>query len=102
MHNLLADLPLAQFGVGLIGLLVYVLTSLANPADESFASVGDVFIHKGRTVLTALLVMPILIMGAKQYGELNTLSAFCAGYLNLSVLRKVTDGWATKSKLTGN
>jgi hypothetical protein len=102
MHDFLATLPLGHIGVGFIGVIVYLLTSLVNPADESFASVTDVFIHKGRTVLTAALVTPILVVAAQNAGELNVLSAFCAGYLNLSILRKVTDGWASKAKLTGN
>ena len=87
---------------GYCGVLVYLFTSLANPADESFSAISDVFLHKGRTVLTAVIVTPFLIIAAKEMGELNTLSAFCAGYLNISILRKATDGWQAKAKLTGN
>lgn len=102
MPEFLTTLPLGHIGVGFIGLIVYVLTSLANPADESFASIADVFLHKGRTVLTAAIVTPVLVVGIEGVGELNALSAFCAGYLNLSILRKVTDGWQSRAKVMGN
>jgi len=89
-------------GIGYLGLVIYVLTSLGNPADESLSSLGDVFVHKSRTLLTAVIVTPILILAAKQYGELNTVSAFCAGYANTSLIRKLAETWTSKSKLGGN
>lgn len=102
MTAILGSLPWAHFGIAFVGLTLYILTSLANPADENLSSVADVFLHRGKTVLTATLVTPILVMAAKQYGELNTLSAFCAGYMNVSVIRKAAEGWQARAKLTGN
>ena len=101
MTTFFSTIP-GYIATGYVGLVVYLLTSLANPADESFAALGDIFIHKGRTVLTAAIITPVLVLAAQNYGELNTLSAFCAGYLNVSILRKVTDGWAAKAKTAGN
>jgi len=101
MTDFLHSIPWGFMATGYVGLLVYVLTSLADPSDESLSSISDVLLHKGKTIFTAALVVPVLILGAKQYGELNSLAAFCAGYMNLSIIRKATDGWAAKSKLTG-
>jgi hypothetical protein len=101
MLDALKDLPWGMIGVGYVGLIVYVFTSLADPSDESLASISDVVKKKGRTVLTAAVTVPVLILGAKEYGELTSLAAFCAGYMNLSIIRKATDGWAARSKLAG-
>lgn len=102
MNALLAQVPWAFIGVGYVGLLIYLLTSLADPSDESLSSVKQVFTKHARTVLTAAIVTPVLVMAAKQYNELNTLSAFCAGYLNISVIRKAVEGWQARAKmLTG-
>ena len=99
--DFLATVPWGFMATGYVGLLVYVLTSLADPSDETLSSVGSVFVQKGKTVLTSALVVPVLILGAQHYGELNGLAAFCAGYMNLSIIRKATDGWAAKSRLAG-
>lgn len=87
---------------GYVGLVVYLLFSLGNQADESLSSLADVFKNHGKTVLGAAVVTPVLVVGALQYNELNTLSAFGCGYLNISIIRKVTDNWSAKAKLTGN
>lgn len=92
----LANVPWWYIAVGYLGWAIYIVTSLANPADESLASIGDVFFHKGRTVLGAALVTPFLVIAAQQYNQLNLLSAFCGGYLNVSLLRKVTEAAAAK------
>ena len=93
------EIPWGFVGIGYLGLVIYLLTSLGNPADESISSLKDIFKHKSKTLLTALIVTPILILMAKQYEELNTVSAFCAGYANTSLLRKLTDTWVSRSKL---
>ena len=99
---MLENFPWTFVGIGYLGLVIYVLTSLSNPADESFSSLKDVFVHRSKTLLTAIIVTPMLVFAAKEYGELNTVSAFCAGYANTSLIRKLSETWASKSKLGGN
>jgi hypothetical protein len=65
-------------------------------------SIGEVFRTKGRTILTAALTTPFLVLLAQEYNELNLMSAFCGGYLNISVLRKISEGWLKKSPTLGN
>ena len=101
MKEFLAAVPWGFMVTGYVGLLVYVLTSLADASDETLSSVADVFTTKGKTILTSALVVPVLILGAQHYGELNGLAAFACGYANLSIIRKVTDHWQAKAKLTG-
>lgn len=101
MIDALQSLPWGMIGVGYLGLLVHVLTTLANPADESLTSVSDVFLHRGKTVLTAAIVVPFLVMMLEQYGQLNGAAAFAAGYMNISIVKKGAETWMSKSKLTG-
>lgn len=101
MMDLLHGLPWGLIGVGYLGLIVHVLTTLANPADESLTSVSDVFLHRGKTVLTAAIVVPFLILMLKEYGQLSGAAAFAAGYMNISIVKKGAETWMSKSKLTG-
>ena len=96
-----AAIPWAFLGVGYLGFVFYLLTSLGNPADESLSSLGDIVVHKGKTILTAALAVPVLVYAAQYYNELNILSAFAGGYLNVSLIRKVTETWASRAKVTG-
>lgn len=102
MLTFLAGLPWVWIGLAYIGLIFYVLTSLSNPADESLGSLRDVFVGKGKTLLTACLAVPILVMMLQKYDQLNEIGAFTAGYLNTSVIRKVVETWRGKSKLLGD
>jgi hypothetical protein len=101
MKEMIQGLPWGLIGVGYIGLLVHVLTTLANPADESLASVSDVFLHRGKTVVTAALVVPFLVLMLRDYGQLNGAAAFAAGYMNISIIKKGAETWMNKSKLVG-
>jgi hypothetical protein len=90
-----------MLGWGYVGLLVHILTTLANPADETLSSVADVFLHRGKTVLTAALVIPFLVLGVQELGQLNAVAAFAAGYMNVSLIKKGAETWMNKSKLMG-
>ncbi len=87
------------FSVAYTGLFFYVTLSLANPADESLNSFADVFVHRGKTLLAAALSVPILVLMAQYYNELNVVSAFGIGYANTSLIRKASEGYMAKTKL---
>jgi hypothetical protein len=99
--DFLQSLPWGMIGVGYVGLLVHVLTTLANPADESLSSVSDVFLHRGKTVLTAVIVVPFMVLMLRDYEQLNAVAAFAAGYMNISLVKKAAETWTNKSKLMG-
>lgn len=101
MMEMLKSLPWGFIGVGYVGLIVHVLTTLANPADESLSSVKDVFKTRGKTVLTAGIVTPFLVMMLRDYQQLNGVAAFAAGYMNISLIKKGSETWINKSKLMG-
>lgn len=82
-----------------MGLLFYILLSLANPADETFGSLRDVFVTKGKTLLTAVLSVPVLIVMLQRYDQVNEISSFACGYLNASLLRKVAETWSGRDKI---
>lgn len=101
MLAFLSSLPWAGIGWGYAGLAFYILTSLANPQDESFASVWDVFLHKGKTVFTAALVVPLLVVMLQHYDQMTELGAFTAGFMNVSMVRKMAETWTGRNKLLG-
>jgi len=94
-------IPWAMIGTAYVGLLVHIMMTLANPADESLQSVTDVFLHRGKTVLTAVVVTPMLVFLLRDYGQLNVFAAFSCGYMNVSIVKKTTETWMNKSKLLG-
>jgi len=100
MMDFIHGMPWAMFGVGYVGLLVYLLKSVADPSDESLTSVKEVFTKHGRTTLTAALVVPVLVIAARDMDQLNMLAAFSVGYMNTSLLKSATDGWASRASLT--
>jgi hypothetical protein len=101
MLEAMKALPWGHIGVGYLGLLFYLLTSIANPADESLSSLKDVFNRRGRTLLTAVLATPVLVVLAQYMDQLSVLSAFGAGYGNVSLLRKAVGYYESKTKIAG-
>ena len=86
-----AELPWGFLVPGYAGLVLYLLTSVANEADQSLGSIADIFFNRGRTILTGVLVVPILIWIMMEMNQLNPLAAFFGGYTNISLFRKIAD-----------
>ena len=101
MDTTLAHPLWTYLGMGYLGFVTYLLTSLVNPADESLASLAAIFLHRGRTVLTGAIVTPVLVLMAQSYGELSFVAAFSVGYANISLIRKGTETWTNRSKIAG-
>jgi hypothetical protein len=98
---MLANIPWGYLGMGYLGFVFYVLTCLSDASDESFSGLADVFVHRGKTVLAAALAVPVLVLAAQYYNELNVVSAFCAGYLNSSLIRKASENYMARTKVGG-
>ena len=96
MKELLASIPWAMVGVAYLGFLYYVISTLADPSDESLSSVADVFMHRGKTVLCGVLCIPLVLFVLDSMGQLNYAAAGLAGYFNMSQFKKLADGWAAK------
>ena len=84
-------IPWAEIGYGYLGFVMYLLSAVANKSDESFGSLSDIFLNRGRTVLAGAISVPILIMILKDMGQLNIVAAFFGGYQNVSMFRKIAD-----------
>ena len=97
MHNL----PWGMIGTAYFGFLLYIVMSLANSADESLSSIADVFLHRGKTVLAGALCIPLLLLAAQNFDQLNYLSAGLCGYFNISAFKKVADNYMARSKIAG-
>ena len=96
MMEALRAVPWGMIGAAYFGFLLYIVMTLSSTADESLASVADVFLHRGKTVLSGILCIPILLLFAHEMGQLNYLSAGLAGYFNISAFKKAADDWMAR------